>query len=112
MIFASESKKRTMGIMDLLFGKSQDLKEELLKGAKVLDVRTPAEFQGGHVKDSINIPLDTIVSNELRLKEMKAMIIFCCASGGRSGQATYMMKQKGLDCMNGGSWLTLNNYEL
>jgi rhodanese-related sulfurtransferase len=101
-----------MGIMDLLFGKSQNLKEELLKGAKVVDVRTPAEFQGGHVKGSINIPLNTIASNELKLKEMNAKIIFCCASGGRSGQATSMMKQKGVDCMNGGSWLSVNSYEL
>ena len=99
-----------MGIMDLLFGKSQDLKEELLKGAKVVDVRTPAEFQGGHVKGSVNIPLNTIASNELRLKEMNAKIIFCCASGNRSGQATSIMQSKGLDCINGGSWLHVSRY--
>ena len=98
--------------MDLLFEKSKDLKEELLNGAKVVDVRSPEEFEGGHVKGSLNIPLNTITSNELRLKEMKSKIIFCCASGNRSGQATSIMKSKGLDCINGGSWLNVNSHIL
>ena len=101
-----------MGLLDLLMGKKVDLSDDLKAGAKVIDVRTTAEFQGGHVKDSINIPLNTIEANVDGIKNMKCKIIFCCASGNRSGQATSIMQSKGLDCINGGSWLSVNRYEL
>lgn len=75
----------------------------------VVDVRTPGEFMGGHVAGSINIPLQEI---QERLDEIKALpqpIVLCCASGNRSGQATYFLKQQGIDCSNGGSWLDVNS---
>ena len=31
-----------------------------------------------------------------------------CASGNRSGQATRFLKEHGVDCSNGGSWLDVN----
>ena len=74
----------------------------------VIDVRTPAEFMGGHVAGSINIPLNEI---EARLDEIKALdgeIVLCCASGGRSSSATGFLKSHGLSCENGGSWLDVN----
>ncbi len=75
----------------------------------VVDVRTPGEFMGGHVAGSINIPLQEI---QERLDEIKALpqpIVLCCASGNRSGQATYFLKQQGINCSNGGSWLEVNS---
>ena len=73
----------------------------------VIDVRTPQEFMGGHVTGSINIPLDEIPQKIDELKKMP-QIVLCCASGGRSGQATTFLKQHGIACMNGGSWLNVN----
>lgn len=77
----------------------------------IVDVRTPGEFMGGSVNGSINVPLQEI---EQRLEEIKSLqqpIILCCASGGRSGQATTFLKSLGIDCENGGSWLDVNyNY--
>lgn len=73
-----------------------------------MDVRTPAEFMGGHVAGSINIPLQEIPE---RLNEIKALpqpLVLCCASGNRSGQATAYLKNLGIDCTNGGSWLQVN----
>ena len=75
----------------------------------IIDVRTPAEFMGGHVAGSINIPLNEV---EARLDEIKAIdgeIILCCASGGRSGQATGFLKSHGVSCENGGGWLEVNS---
>lgn len=73
----------------------------------VVDVRTPAEFMGGHVAGSINIPL-----NELphRLEDVKgkSKLILCCASGARSGQATRFLQSQGIDCENGGPWVRVN----
>jgi phage shock protein E len=74
----------------------------------IVDVRTRAEFSGGHVTGSINIPLQEIVEREEELNNLKQPIIFCCASGNRSGQATAYFKSKGFDCENGGSWMDVN----
>ena len=74
----------------------------------IVDVRTPAEFMGGNVNGSINIPLQEI---QQRLDEIKALqqpIILCCASGNRSGQATSFLQNCGVDCENGGSWMDVN----
>lgn len=74
----------------------------------VVDVRTPAEFMGGHVAGSINIPLQEIADRVDEIKELKKAIVFCCASGGRSGQATAYFKSMGIECENGGSWMDVN----
>jgi rhodanese-related sulfurtransferase len=85
--------------------------EEILKSgnATVVDVRSPGEFMGGHVAGSINIPLQEIPHRIDEFKKMKN-IVLCCASGNRSGQATAFLKQNGIDCENGGSWLDVNCY--
>jgi phage shock protein E len=87
--------------------------EQLLKEKKgtIVDVRTPAEFSGGHVSGSINIPLQEIQSKMAQLKSMEQPLILCCASGARSGQATYFLSQQGIECVNGGSWLDVNYYQ-
>lgn len=74
----------------------------------IIDVRTPAEFMGGHVAGSINIPLQEL---QARIEELKALpqpITLCCASGNRSGQATAFLRSLGMNCENGGSWLEVN----
>jgi rhodanese-related sulfurtransferase len=79
------------------------------KQAVIIDVRTRGEYMGGHVADSINIPLDEIPQNVARIKKMNKTIVLCCASGNRSGQATNYLKQQGLsDVHNGGSWTDVN----
>jgi phage shock protein E len=74
----------------------------------VIDVRTPAEFMGGNVAGSINIPLQEIQQRVDEIKTMQQPIVLCCASGGRSGQATQYLKSLGIDCENGGSWMDVN----
>lgn len=74
----------------------------------IIDVRTPMEFMGGHVTGSINIPLNEIPQRVEEIKKMGSPIILCCASGGRSGQATSFLRNMGIDCTNGGSWLDVN----
>ncbi len=74
----------------------------------VVDVRTPEEFMGGNVAGSINIPLHQIMNRLDEIKALQQPVILCCASGGRSEQATMMLQSKGIDCTNGGSWLEVN----
>jgi len=73
----------------------------------VVDVRTPMEFSGGSVMGSINIPLNEVPSRVDEFKNMKHVIL-CCASGGRSSQATMYLQGQGVSCENGGSWLNVN----
>jgi rhodanese-related sulfurtransferase len=77
----------------------------------IVDVRTYGEFMGGNVADSINIPLNEIPERMEELKNLKAPLILCCASGGRSGQAHHFLSQSGIECYNGGSWLNVNYYK-
>lgn len=78
-----------------------------IKGT-VVDVRTRAEYSGGHVIGSVNIPLQEITNHIEEIKAMEQPIIFCCASGVRSGQATQYFMSHGVNCENGGSWLDVN----
>jgi len=74
----------------------------------IVDVRTPAEFMGGHVVGSLNIPLQEVPENIEQFKGMASPIVLCCASGNRSGQATMFLNQYGIVCFNGGSWMDVN----
>lgn len=89
--------------------------EQLLKNneAFIVDVRTPGEFMGGHVKGSVNIPLQELMGRreELVAKAGGKPIVLCCASGNRSGQAEMLLRAAGInDCYNGGSWVNVNYY--
>lgn len=75
----------------------------------IVDVRTVAEFTGGNVAGSINIPLQEVVERESEIMALAQPVLFCCASGGRSGQATQYFKSKGLNCENGGGWMEVNH---
>jgi rhodanese-related sulfurtransferase len=96
-----------MGILNI-FGGGNKIAEYLENGAVIIDVRTPGEFQGGHVKGSKNIPLDQINKRASEIKKMNKPVILCCASGMRSGRATSMLKSSGIDCINGGGWMKVN----
>jgi len=74
----------------------------------IVDVRTREEFNGGNVAGSINIPLQEVTDREAEVMELKQPVLFCCLSGGRSGQATQYFKSKGLNCENGGGWMEVN----
>ena len=74
----------------------------------IIDVRTHAEFTGGHVAGSVNIPLGEIPQRVEEIRRLQQPIILCCASGNRSGQATAFLRSTGITCENGGSWMDVN----
>jgi phage shock protein E len=100
-----------MGFFGSMFGNDSSavVKEMLDNGAVIIDVRTPAEFQGGHVAGSKNIPLQSIQGKVSEIKKIGKPVVLCCASGARSGQATGFLKQQGIQWENGGGWLQVNN---
>lgn len=94
-----------------LFGVKEKInpKELLNKGATIIDVRTKAEYQNGHIKGSVNIPLDKLESNISKINKNKP-IITCCASGMRSAAAKNILKTHGFtEVHNGGAWIGLKH---
>jgi rhodanese-related sulfurtransferase len=88
-------------------GPKVDLNELMALGAIVVDVRTPSEYKDGHVKGSINLPLQTLNANLNKLKKDQ-VIITCCRSGSRSGMAKRMLKANGFEQVhNGGPWTSI-----
>lgn len=91
------------------FGLKVDYAQLVKDGAIILDVRSKGEYQGGHIKGSINISVDTLSNNLSKLKKDKP-IITCCASGMRSASAKSILKSNGFtDVHNGGGWSSLQN---
>ena len=95
-----------------LFKKKEvvDYKELIKQGAIVLDVRSKEEFESGHVKGAINIPLDVLSSHSKKIGDKNTHIITCCMSGGRSSMAKNILHKEGYDNVyNGGGWHTLQS---
>lgn len=89
------------------FGEKVNLAELVKNGATIVDVRTKGEYQGGHIKGSLNIPLDALSSHMGKLNKAKP-VITCCASGMRSSAARSALKSAGFEQVyNGGGWMSL-----
>ena len=58
-------------------------------GYIILDVRTPEEFADKHIPGAINIPNETISTEEIpELPDKDQLILVYCRSGNRSKQAS------------------------
>jgi rhodanese-related sulfurtransferase len=80
------------------------------KKGTLLDVRSIMEFEENHIPGAINIPLDSVEANIKQIEAMPKPIVVYCLSGGRSGIATGILQQNGLqDIYNGGGIFSLNN---
>lgn len=91
------------------FGPKVEFAELIKKGAVIIDVRTKDEYQNGHIKGSINIPLQILPNSLSKLKKDKP-VITCCASGMRSASAKNILKSNGFtEVHNGGGWMSLQN---
>ncbi len=72
--------------------KARDL---VKSGARLVDVRSPAEFQSGHIEGAVNIPLQTLSSKVSSLGAKDRPVIVYCASGTRSAMARSALKGQG-----------------
>lgn len=92
------------------FGPSVNYAELVKNGGIIVDVRTKGEYASGHIKGSVNIPLDQLSANLSKFKDKNQAIITCCASGMRSASGKSILKSNGYtNVHNGGSWISLRN---
>jgi phage shock protein E len=91
-------------------GTKTDYAQLIKNGAIILDVRSRGEFETGHIRGSVNIPVDQLRNNLNKLKDKSKPIITCCASGMRSASAKTLLRASGYsEVYNGGGWSSLQN---
>jgi rhodanese-related sulfurtransferase len=68
----------------------------LNEGALLLDVRTKAEFDSGHVLDARHVPQEELAKSTETLKKYRdKVVVACCESGMRSGAAGRVLRAQG-----------------
>lgn len=64
----------------------------------VIDVRSPEEYNAGHVKHAINMPLDKLESRLSEIDSYKQKnIVTVCNTGKKSGKAQELLQKKGFE---------------
>ncbi len=75
----------------------QRLREE---GAdiRLLDVRTPAEFESAHIRGAYNVPLDTLGEHREELRShVEEPVVLVCRSGQRARRAEQALREIGME---------------
>jgi len=97
----------------LLMGKpSQEelstMQQAVTDGGLLLDVRSPGEFNSGHLEGARNIPVGELQSRLKELGSTDQRIIVYCASGMRSRTAFKLLRDNGFshvhDLGSMGNW--------
>jgi rhodanese-related sulfurtransferase len=66
-------------------------------GPRVLDVRTPGEFDSAHIPGAYNVPLDLLREHRAELRaHLDDQIVLVCRSGARAAQAGQTLAEAGL----------------
>ena len=67
-----------------------EAKQMIDQGVTVVDVRTPAEWSGGHIPQAEHVPLDSILARPRDVLKGDDPLIFVCQVGQRSALAAEM----------------------
>lgn len=91
----------------------QTLQEIVHNPSTVLvDVRSPWEFESGHLNGAVNIPLEQLTDRAAELRNLQVPLVLYCRSGARSGMATALLTQLGLTAVYNGGGIDQLNYLL
>ena len=108
VLSACSAPKSAENKLNTMEEKHMSIKQEVAKGALMVDVRTPEEFASGSVKGAINIPLNEVESRINEFKGKPGVVVFC-RSGNRSGQAKEILENNGIkNVINGINTDTMN----
>ena len=74
---------------------------ELVAGGEVelVDVRTAAEYEAGHVAGARHVPFDELAARSQELDRSRTLVLYC-RSGGRSGAATQAFSASGWEAQS------------
>ena len=67
-----------------------------MEDAQLIDVRTPEEFEEGHIANALNIDFfsDNFLQNMEKLDKEKPVVLYC-KSGNRSNKSVQKLKDSG-----------------
>ncbi|CAN5718115.1 rhodanese-like domain-containing protein [soil metagenome] len=86
------------------------LAERIAAGGRVVDVREPDEYDGGHVPGALSVPLATVADHLEAFRDDEAgPVAVICQSGGRSGRAVDLLTDHDIEATNviggTGAWI-------
>ena len=67
------------------------------KGALVIDVRKPEEFQAGHIVNARNVPVERVQQGDEIHKKKDKILLAVCADGSTSGRAAGHLRKTGYE---------------
>ena len=74
--------------------------DELMAGradVRVLDVRTPGEYESVHIRGGYNVPLDQLGEHAREIREnVEEPVVLVCQSGGRARKAREALREAGM----------------
>lgn len=73
---------------------NEEARDLIERGAKVIDVREPEEFEKGHIPDSVSVPMDEFTANLGKLEDQEPLILVC-ERGESSRQAGMLLEAYG-----------------
>ncbi|OCH20049.1 sulfurtransferase [Aliivibrio fischeri] len=89
--------------------RSEQAWEQVEQGALLIDVRTPGEFDQGHLDGATNYPLNTVDKAFAKIDKDTPIVVYC-QSGARSGKAMSYLKQVGFkEVYNGGGLVEMQS---
>jgi rhodanese-related sulfurtransferase len=71
--------------------------QESGRAPRLIDVRTPAEFETAHIPGSYNVPLDLLREHRGEFAEHLEDVVLVCRSGQRASTAEQTLRSQGLD---------------
>ncbi|HJU43769.1 MAG TPA: rhodanese-like domain-containing protein [Vicinamibacterales bacterium] len=69
-------------------------------GARLLDVRTPAEFENAHIRGAYNVPLDRLHEHASEVRTAPGAVVLICQSGQRAQRAEAVLRSAGMGNMH------------
>ncbi len=76
-------------------GASKEAHALVAAGARIVDVRSPGEFSGGHLDGALNIPVDQIARRAAEIGAKDTPVVLYCRSGARSAAAASTLRAQG-----------------
>jgi phage shock protein E len=87
------------------------LLDKIKAGAKIVDVRSPEEFDEEHFPNAVNISVEQVQARLAEFGEKANPVIVYCASGSRSAYAAKILKMAGYsDVTNAGGLYDMPGY--
>jgi phage shock protein E len=72
-----------------------DARRLVAAGARLIDVRSPDEYAGGHLPGAVNIPVQVLDQRLAEVGPRDGALIIYCRSGSRSGRAAALLRAQG-----------------